>query len=190
MKLTLPKVGFILSILFILSCKEQDETIRQEKITPASSSIDKDMMAAIELANNYLSRTGARSESAESTITVLKYENGQLLYSTNTDDIEGYQAITEETVTATTIPEEYVFWYSGSGLEDLEGVEFDSTSQAFLGNDPSEVSEDEMWTIVMPSEFDSTQTYLKYDIIYDFEGNEGEVIRLDPKLEVNGDGSH
>lgn len=181
MKYTLPKqILLALSFLIIVfACQEENI------LNNSNDELDEDMLAASYLTNQYLGSIGARTD-GETAITVLRYENGQLLYSTNTDTVEGYQVVSEETVTASLEPGEFMFWYSGGGLSHLNGIDFDDSSQEVLGDLPSEINPDLLWTITLPEVTDSTQQYLKYDIIYQFEGNTGPPIRLDPKIKVGG----
>lgn len=167
-----------LLLFIVFAC--QDDTTTEVGV----NEIDEDMLAANQLANEYLATQGGRAEDIELSVTVLKYLDGQLYYDTNTDTIEGYQVITEETVTATVNPGELVFWYSGNGLSELDGIDFDSSSESFLGDDSDEIYQDVMWKIMLPEQTDPDQKFLKYDIIYQFEGNTGAPIRLDPKIRV------
>ena len=172
---------FATLIVFIsISC--QKDSVNEE-----IDLIDEDMLTATQLADEYLYSTTGRTNH-EKAITVLKFYDGKLLYATNTDDYNGYFEVTEETVTATISEDEYVFWFSGGGVTDLEGIEFDDESQAQLSDDPEEINMDRMWMITgyeeIESEDDEDVTYLKYDIVYDYFGNEGDPIRLDPKLKV------
>ena len=171
----------LLFALLIISIACQEESLVQKE------EIDEDMLLATQLADEYLNKTNARTES-ESSITVLKYENGKLLYNTNTDTIEDYQEITEETVTAFVTNGEHVFWYSGGGVSDLDGIEFDPSSQEQLSSMPEECNPDQMWVISIPEDRKvNTEGYLKYDIIYQFEGHDGNPIRLDPKIKIDQD---
>lgn len=162
--------------VLIVSCQEENDVVEivQE---------DQDVLAAIKLADEYLSKEKARFGDQKS-IVVLKYKDDQLLYATTRDNYKSYQVLEEQSVTALAKPGEYVFWYSGGGVTDLEGIEFDATSQAFLDNLPDEINADKMWVIRVPETYDTSNEYLKYDIVYDFEGNTGAPIRLDPKLQI------
>lgn len=151
--------------------------------------LDKDMTTAIQLADEYLKATNAREGSGKC-VTVLKYQDGKLLYASNTDSNGGYEEVNEETVTASVTEGEYVFWFSGGGLTDLDGIEFDSLSQDELNELPEEINPDKMWVISIPEDAalietnDENISYLKYDILYQHTDNDGEVIRLDPKIQV------
>ncbi len=177
-QLCLKHLPFFLAFLFVfISC--QEDPIQQE-IDP----LDEDMILATELAEEYLNSLTGRSNSDKS-ITVLKYKDGKLLYYTNTDGGGGYKEVTEETVTATVHPGEYVFWFSGGGVTDLDGIDFEDASQI-----PDEINPDMMWVIEVPDEYEieddgeEDSYYFKYDIVYQYKGNEGTPIRLDPKLKV------
>jgi len=184
MRFTLPKYTLIVSfsLLFAFAC--QEDATSELQIEEEAEVMDEDMIAATKLVDDYLGLSRGIS-SGNNPITVLRYVNGQLMYNTNTDTIDYYQPITETTVTASIEPGQNVFWYSGMGLSDLNEIEFDDASEEVLEDDPEEVYEDVMWTVILPDEPDTTQQFLKYDIIYQFEGNTGAPIRLDPKLKIN-----
>ncbi len=158
-------------LLLTLSCQEDplDDEVN----------VDEDMLAATKLADEYLSSSSGRNGS-EKAITVLKFKDGKLLYATNTDDNKGYQEVTEETITATVEPGEYVFWYSGGGVTDLDDIDFEDPTQL-----PDEINPDKMWVIAVPEDIDDDdEVYLKYDIVYQHKGNNGAPIRLDPKIKI------
>lgn len=163
--------------LILLACQE-------EQITDTKSiGSDKDILAANELVNAYLSKSGARTD-AKKSIIILRYEEGKLVYATSENNYASYEDLKEESITAIVEPGEYVFWYSGEGVSELDGVEFDKESQSVLGNYPEEINATLLWAVVMPDQFDATNNFLKYDVIYDYEGNTGPIIRLDPKLQL------
>ncbi|MEQ9403887.1 MAG: hypothetical protein RIM99_09895 [Cyclobacteriaceae bacterium] len=164
-------------VVLVISCQE-DSTNEEITLT------DEDMIAATRLAEDYLSINGRGDY--EKAITVLKYKDDKLYYATNTDDIDGYQEVTEQTVTAIVEPGEHVFWYSGGGVTDLDGIEFDPFSQGQLVNEPEEINADKMWVIAVPEDLEDEDLY-KYDIIYQFKGNDGAPIRLDPKIKITQD---
>lgn len=165
--------------LFLIACQE-DSLIEDPKL------IDEDLAAATLIADEYFNEfKGRTSSSSERAITILKHKDGQIYFNTNTDDIEGYQVVTETTVTAYVEPGEFIFWYRGGGLDDLENVDFDKDAEAYLDQLPDEYKEDKMFVLQVPLESDST-IELKYDIVYESKDNPGVVIRLDPKVVVAG----
>ncbi|MDH5610807.1 MAG: hypothetical protein OEY56_15125 [Cyclobacteriaceae bacterium] len=176
-----PKQLLLFFSFVVLSLACQEDVANEEL-----DLIDKDMVQATELADSYLASSQARRKSDKS-ITILKYMDGKLWFATNTDKKRGYQEVTEETVTAYVNPGEHVFWFSGGGVSDLEGIEFDAASQYQLVNSPEEINPDKMWVIMIPEDREiDADGFLKYDIIYQIQGNEGEPpIRLDPKLKVS-----
>ncbi len=160
--------------LFFFSC--------HESASPEVSTDDKDMIAATELANTVVDSDEARKGRARS-VTVLKYSRGKLLFATNTDDEGGYQEVTEQTITAFLEAGEQHFWYAGSGITDLVAIELDAASQSSITCSPEEVISGQLWRIAIPTTI-SSEVELKYDIVYQFRGNAGAPIRLDPKLKV------
>ncbi len=171
------------SVIFIsISC--HDNTLEEDL-----ELVDRDMIAATKLVEEYLSVTKGRGN-AEASITVLKYQNGKLLFLSNTDDNFGYTELNEESVTATVESGDYVFWFSGGGVSDLDGIEFDEESQRKLMDSPSEVFSNKLWVIEIEEEEsdddddEDDDRFLKYDIIYQFKGNNGPPIRLDPKIKI------
>ncbi len=178
MRLTLPKPLVLLTFFLVIAFACQDEPTE----TPVED-IDQDMVLATLLADDYLGSLGGRAESAKKAITVFKYEDGVMVYNTNTDDINGYQRVYETTVTAFIEPGEYVFFFAGAGVSDLEDIDFDDTSENYLETLPEEVNADQMWVIQAP--IDAVPgTELKYDIVYQYQeqGVESDIIRLDPKI--------
>lgn len=169
-------VAIFIFFLVLIAC--QEEVMIEEIVQP-----DEDIATATALANEFLRDAGARSD-AKKSIVVLKYKKGKLLYATTRDNYKSYQELEEHSVTALAGPGDYVFWYSGGGITDLEGVEFDSQSQVFLDNLPDEINADKMWVIQVPSSYDTSHEFLKYDIVYDYKGNKGAPVRLDPKLQI------
>lgn len=164
--------------LLILAC--QDDTF----IDDQTETMDEDMIAATILADDYLMATTGRN-SDERSITVLQYRNGELYFNTNTDDIKGYQLLTETSVTAYVKPGEYIFWFSGGGVTDLDSIDFDATSEMYLDDLAEEINADKMWVVKMPEIYDPSFQMLKYDIVYESREEEGEYIRLDPKIQVH-----
>ncbi|MEP5612575.1 MAG: hypothetical protein ABJP45_10015 [Cyclobacteriaceae bacterium] len=158
------------------SCKEK-------LITEDIDLEDQDMIAATQLADEYLNASKGR-QGAEKSVTVLKFKNDKLYYATTTDDVTSYTEVGMETITASAKPGEYVFWYSGGGVSDLDGIEFDESSQLKLVDAPEEINADKMWVIAIPEDFDEEDGMLKYDIVYNFKGNDGPPIRLDPKIKI------
>lgn len=172
------KLTFIIVLLFIFgSCQEEALVEDQEDL------IDQDLISATELVDEYINASGARSDAMRS-IIILRYEKGKLLYASSKNDFESYEELQEESVTAIVEPGEYVFWYSGQGVSDLDGVEFDKESQQLLTNYPEEVDAELLWVVRIPDQYEDANKSLKYDVIYDFEGNPGPAIRLDPKLQI------
>ncbi|SNS93207.1 hypothetical protein SAMN05421640_1675 [Ekhidna lutea] len=169
---------FIYAAFILIAC--QDDAIVEEELIET----DFDMIIAIELADEYLSSTAGRDNS-ERSITVLKYHKDKLYFATNTDDVKGYQELTETSITAIVDPGEFVFWYAGGGVSDLDGIEFDPTSQDDLDEYPEEINADRMWKLQVP--MDGDLPMYKYDILYQHKDNDGTPIRLDPKIRVKGD---
>lgn len=176
-QIRLKSISFLFAFLFLnIACQEIPVN---EEIDQA----DEDMITANQLAKGYLNTTGARIGS-EISLTVLKFQEGKLLFGTDSDIFSGYEEINEETVTATVERGEYVFWYGGGGLSDLDGIVFDEESQLQLVDAPEEIFSGKMWVLTIPEDFDEEDGILKYDIVYDFPGNSGPPIRLDPKLKI------
>lgn len=165
--------------LFLIACQE-DSLIEDPTL------IDEDLAAATLLADEYFNEFKGRTNGSERAITILKYKDGQIYFNTNTDDVDGYQVVTETTVTAYVEPGEFVFWYRGGGLDDLEEVDFDEDAEAYLDQLPDEYKEDQMFVLQMPHESDSSTIELKYDIVYESKDEPGVVVRLDPKVVVAG----
>lgn len=165
------------SFLLVYGC---NETSLKEIESP-----DEDMLVATEMAESYLNSTGARG-GYQLAITILKYKDGKLYFHTNTNGYPGFQEITEESITAEVGPGEFVFWFAGSGLASLNGIEFDQQSQSQLYELPEETNADRMWMINVPITSDMADgTLLKYDILYKIKGGDGSLIRLDPKVKVD-----
>jgi len=144
------------------------------------------MVIATEMAEDYLNSKGGRAPESEKSITVLKYKDGKLLYHTNRDDNKGYEEVTETTVTAYASPGEYVFWFSGGGVSDLDEIDFDEVSDELIGELLEEVNPDHMWVVQVPEDLDPEVEHFKYDIVYKYKnkGAESPLIRLDPKIRV------
>ncbi|WP_420317492.1 hypothetical protein [Ekhidna sp.] len=175
------KITHALSICLLLGITGcQDEFKIEERITEK----DPDMIIAIQLADEYLNSIYGRADDTEKSITVLRYHKDELYFNTNTDTIRGYQILNEMSITAIVEPGEFIFWYSGGGLSDLDGIEFDPTSQNDLDEFPEEINEDKMWKIQVPDDGDLSM--YKYDILYDYTGNDGAPVRLDPKIRIKG----
>lgn len=162
--------------LIIFSCQE-------DELIDSTDQLDQDMAAASDMAANYLGSKGGRAEDAERSITVLRFVKGKLFFDTNTDDYEGYQEIEETSVTAYAEPGEYVFWYSGDGVTDLEEIDFDETAEDFLESLPDEIDPDRMWVMQVPLNSQKSVEFLKYDIVYETENSQFP-IRLDPKIQI------
>ncbi len=169
----------IVFVLVLIAC--QEDTLMEDV-----ERIDEDMIAATFLADGYFKDIRANTSTSNRAITVLRYENGQILFNTNTDDVAEYQVVGETTITAYVEPGETVFWYRGTGINDLEGVDFDPHAEAYLGQGPDEYQPDLMWVLKVPDNYDPNHDQLKYDIVYESEDNQGVIIRLDPKIGVIG----
>lgn len=183
--LKLKHLAVIFSFL-LLACQDSDLETDQP--------IDSDMEDALALADEFLS--ASRNNATDKDITVIKYQK-DLLFKTNT--IAGsYDPIDEMTVTAESKPGGFVFWHAGGGVKRLIGIEMDDYSQDLLdGNVPFEVVPGHYWALWIPNDIEkddeddeededdeneNEDIYLKYDIVY--ETNSGEIVRLDPKLQV------
>ncbi len=166
-----------LCVIFLISCQE-------DKLTEQPEIIDEDLAEATLIADEYFVEKGGRTGSDERSITILKFKDGNIYYNTNTDDIDGYQIVTETTITAYVEPGEYVFWYRGGGLDDLEDVDFDEDAEEYLDELPDEYKDDKMWVLKVPEDYDPAHDELKYDIVYESKDNKGVVVRLDPKLQI------
>ena len=165
----------LLMIFSSLSCEKQP--------TVDLKLIDEDMDKATKLADQYLESINARRKD-EKAVTVLRMDGDVLYYATNTDNIRGYQPVTAETITANVAPGAHVFWFAGTGIKSLDGIEFDNSSQAQLQEYPSPYIEYRLWKVTMPEVEASSdeEVSLKYDILY--TKMNGEFIRLDPKLRI------
>ncbi|WP_424963059.1 hypothetical protein [Ekhidna sp.] len=168
------QLALIFSLLFI-ACQE-DSIVESDEL-------DQDMIAASELADEYLKSEKGRFEDSDKSITVLKYTDGKLMFDTNTDDFKGYQEVEETSVTAVVEPGDYIFWFAGIGLSEVDEIDFDEPSQEILGDLPVDFIPQKMWIIRIPP--NTTQNSLKYDIVYVPEGSNTS-IRLDPKIKVGG----
>ena len=168
---------FTLGLSVSISCQEDQL---------AEDQVDQDMDLAVSMADEYLNSKKGRSGNSEKSITVLKWKDGVLLYDTNTDEINGYRVVKETTITAYAEPGEFIFWYSGGGVSDLEEIDFDEMSEQYLRDMPEEINADHMWVTQVPEDIDEDVEYLKYDVVYRYKekGMESEIIRLDPKIRV------
>ena len=162
-------IGF----LILLSCQDtQLETELQA---------DNDMEEAWALANDYISTS--RSDVTDVDVTVIRYSSN-LQYKTNTVTGE-YDPIAETTITAHSRRGGYVFWLAGNGVQRLISIEMSEDSQEELGEDnpPFSVVDGLYWALWIPHDLDDDIEQLKYDIVY--ESDSGEIIRLDPKLQLH-----
>ncbi|WP_425393078.1 hypothetical protein [Ekhidna sp.] len=166
--------------MIFFACQKDDEIIDHD------NQLDEDMLQAIELVDEYLKTTKGRSDSEKVSITVLRYYKNKLWYQTYVDGVTKYEEVTESTITAVASPGESVFWYGGWGLEDLDEIDFDETSEQHLQKEADEIFYNRLWSIQIPSDLHEKTEYLKYDIVYQYNGNSGPVIRLDPKIRVKG----
>lgn len=173
--LKIRQLAFI-SLLILIACQE-------DPITEDLDSFDEDMLVATSLATEYLESESGRFEDSDKSITVLKYEDGKLLFDTNTDDYSGYQEVEETSVTAYVEAGDYIFWFAGIGLAEVDEIDFDEPSEEILGDLPEDFIPQKMWVIRIPP--NTTQKILKYDIVY-VPSNSNVSIRLDPKITVGG----
>ncbi|WP_436514932.1 hypothetical protein [Ekhidna sp. To15] len=178
--LRLKQLAFLF-VIFLIACQE-DSIIEEVEL------VDEDMIAATQLADEYFNDPKAKREKGERAITILKYEDGNIYFNTNTDDVDGYQIVEETTITAHVEPGEFVFWYRGGGLDDLEEVDFDEDAEAYLDELPDEYKKDKMWVLHIPSDYDPEHNELKYDIVYESKDDKGVVVRLDPKIRIGSGG--
>lgn len=182
MRFTLRNLSFhLLSFSLVFFACQKDDVIEEDP------NLDEDMITAINLVDDYLNQTQGRTESEEVSVTVFKYYDGKLWYQTYLDGVLEYKEVNEQTITAVASPGEYIFWYGGTGLQDLDGIDFDEPSEASLNGDPDEIYQDRLWAVQVPLNIDENTEYLKYDIVYQFDGNSGPVIRLDPKVRITQD---
>jgi hypothetical protein len=165
----------LLGLFVIISCQESS-------VEAEIDQLDKDMVEANQLVDEYFASSGGRLANFDVSITVLRYEDGQLLYATANDGVSGYNVVEETTVTNIVEGGDFIFWFAGKGLTDLEGIVFDEASQNELDDFPFQVNFKSMWAIQLPSDISTEE--LKYDIIYQFVGNDGAPIRLDPKIQL------
>lgn len=166
----------IISLFLLVAC--QDEAIDQPE------PVDDDMITATFLADGYLQSMRGKFEDSDKSITVLKHKEGKLLFDTNTDDYKGYQEVVETSVTAIVEPGEYIFWFSGGGLSEVDSIDFDEASEPYLEDLPEDFVPEKMWVIQIPTNIHPNTT-LKYDIVYVAKEN-GIRVRLDPKITVGG----
>jgi hypothetical protein len=146
------------------------------------------MAKAEDFVDDYMTtQPSARGGKHRTSVTVLQYQDGELYYATNTDDIKGYHPVEEQTITAYVEPGEYMFWVTGKDVTYLDGIEFDVVAQNQMGpNHPADIANSKVWLVQIPEDIETTEDgHLKYDIIYEYKGNEGNPIRLDPKLKIN-----
>lgn len=166
-------------ILLFVACQDESLTIETDDV-------DEDMIAATSFADDYLTSQGARAASTERSITVLRFRDGKLVYDTNRDDVIGYQIVEETTITAYAEPGEYVFWFAGGGVSDLEEIDFDPAVDSLFSDYLNEINADLMWVVQVPHDIDPSVDEIKYDIVYQCRVKEGysEYIRLDPKIKL------
>lgn len=160
-----------LGLILILGCQDSVVIAEKEK--------DPDMEAALDEVQGYLA---AQRSNAEFDVTVIRYREEELLYKTNT--IKGaYEPIDEETVTAVTVINGYIFWFKAGGVKSLENIELDKASQELLDDcEPFELIDGLLWALYIPHDSSLTGKILKYDIVYEIQS--GETIRLDPKIQI------
>lgn len=177
------RLTLLLVVILLVGYACQDTILSEDEL------VDEDMIAATEMVDDLSAAVienegwseNERRSWTRTSITVLRYQDGILLYNTNKDDVSGYQPVTEETVTAMIEPGEIVFWYKGGGLAELNDIEFDELSEVQLNNLPYCILEDRLWYVRIPENVSSDE--LKYDILYTSSGS-NDVVRLDPKIEI------
>lgn len=162
--------------LFIFSCQENQSASEIDLV-------DEDMEAATQLVDDYIASSDSRW-SPKISITVLKYISGKLYYATSSDGYRGYREVNEETITADVELGENIFWFSGSGVTYLDGIEFDSDSESKLNRNAHELLKGRLWYITIPENAGKDGVDLKYDILYKCATSRGKTIRLDPKIKV------
>lgn len=185
----LPIASLLILFVFIQSCMETE-------VPSVVDETDVDMETASGLVDLYMneafrssSTSGRVSDAIDSidrAITVLKFREGELVYNTNTDTIEGYHPVIETTVTATVKPGSLIFWFAGAGIITLDSIDFDDQAIEFLDDLPSEIRGFNMWVVQVPDNFDPEHNVLKYDIVYESEEQAGVKVRLDPKVKIKG----
>lgn len=163
---------FTALLILFLGCQEAELTTDNLE--------DPDMEAALVEVEEYFSKS--RRSKSDVDVTVIKYKKEELLYKTNT--VKGrYSPIYEETVTAVTVIDGFIFWKKAGGVKRLIEIELDDHSEELLGDsEPFEIKEGKLWALRIPDERDLRGKTLKYDIIYQLTS--GEVIRLDPKIQI------
>ncbi|WP_421763542.1 hypothetical protein [Ekhidna sp.] len=166
--------------LVFFACQKDD-------VVEEGPNLDQDMVTAIGLVDDYLIETKGRTD-VDVSVTVFQYYDGQLWYRTYLDSVAVYLPVDEQTITAIASPGEYIFWYGGTGLADLDGIDFDQPSEEFLNGDSDEIFHDRLWAVQIPHNINDSTEFLKYDIVYQFDGNSGPVIRLDPKIRIKTNG--
>lgn len=161
-----------LSLVLLLGCQESEITTEAQN--------DPDMELAIAEANEFFA--SSRRSKKDLDVTVIKYKKEELLYKTN--NLKGkYQPINEETITAVTVIDGYIFWKKAGGVKKLLEIELDDDSQELLGDcEPFEVKKNRLWALWIPDEAYLKGETLKYDIVYQTKA--GDVIRLDPKIQI------
>jgi hypothetical protein len=172
---------FFLLTAVIYSC--QDSTMEENQIE--EESIDMDMESAIDLSDEFMSSSSARV-GVRTAVTVFKYKNDKVYYATNTDDVRGYLELNENTITAIVKPGQWAFWFAGSGMSRLDGIEFQQSIIDLYAIQPFSIANGRLWALNVPSEVEYNENEeLKYDILYSIRGVDGDPIRLDPKLKIN-----
>ena len=177
----------ILSVLgTTLSC--------QENSVDELSQLNPEQLAAEKLVEKYFAseevRAGfnARGEdinewSSRYTLTMFRLDDDEIEYSTNSDDVDGWEEVEEYTVTGYVEPGDLLFWYASKGMALMRtnGIDFDAEALKVLREAPKEFEKDRFWVVRVPLDADSNE--LKYDIVYRSEDSD-ESVRLDPKIRV------
>lgn len=165
--------------LLLLAC--QDDIPGEQELT------DEDMEAAILLADEHFQSESGRSYNANKIVTVIKFKDNQLFYKTSKSGVESYELLEETSVTAFAKPGDFIYWYSGGGVTDLEEIDFDDDDEDYLDDLPEEINMDRMFVLRVPLNYNTNHAFLKYDIVYESKNNRGMYIRLDPKIGVIDD---
>ena len=162
----------IFILVLIIGCQESEIT--------ADVETDPDMEAALAEAEEFFN--SYRIKKKKKDVIVIKYKKDELLYKTNT--IKGkYSPVYEETVTAVTVVDGYIFWRKAGGIKKLLEIEMDEASKELLcGSEPFEIKKGKLWALWIPDDKDLKGKTLKYDIVY--KTKSGDVIRLDPKIQI------
>lgn len=167
--------------LLLFACQD-DVTLSEEDTT------DPDMEAAIHLADEHFQSASGRMSGSKKIVIVVKYRNGEIFYKSTSAGVYYYVPMEETSITAIAKPGDYIYWYRGGGLKDLEEIDIDDQDEVYLlDEEPEEINYDLMWALRIPLSYDISHEHLKYDVVYESRLNSGVYIRLDPKIKVVGD---